>query len=103
MVFMLILIGIFSAALIVGVIIDEEVLCYISLVFLLIFLFWFFVLLGDSISTKNIIEDIKANPQVYSTFEKHDMNKNIKRVKQMYGTIFSFYNGFELEYLDETN
>lgn len=103
MVFTLILIGIFLATLIIGVLIDDEVFCYISLTLLLIIGFGFFVLLGDSIATKNSIKDIRANPQAYSIFEKHDMNKNIKSVKKMYGTIFSFYNGFDLEYLDETN
>ena len=103
MVFMLIVIGILLVAFIVGLIIDEEMLYYMSLVFLLIVGFLFFAFLGDSISTKNSIKDIRANPQVYSIFEKHDMNKKIKNAKEMYGTIFSFYNDFDLEYLDETN
>ena len=103
MVFALILIGIFLVALIVAIIIDDEVIGIASFTCLLFFGFLFFALLGDSISTKNLIKDIRANPQAYSIFEKHDANKDIKSAKKMYGTIFSFYNGFDLEYLDETN
>lgn len=102
MVFMLILIGIFLVTLIVAVIIDEEDIGIFSFACVFITVLIFFGLLGDSISTKNSIKDIRANPQAYSVFEKHDMNKDIKRAKKMYGTIFSFYNGFDLDYLDET-
>ena len=101
MVFWIIVLVIGLICTIVGIIISEEL---VALPGAILFALGLVFLLGcgmNAAMTKNTIIDMRANPSNYTIFDKHDTNKDIKNAKAFQGTIFSFYNGFDLTYIEE--
>lgn len=101
MVFWIIVLVIGLIGLIVGIIISDELIAIPGAV---LFIAGLIFLIGGSVNavmTKNTIMDMRENPTNYTIFDKHDTNKDIKNAKVFQGTIFSFYNGFDLTYIEE--
>ena len=100
MVFFLILIGLMTVITVILAIVDEDA-WIILLVGTIIIAFCFLMITITSKATKGRITDIRENPTCYSIFDKHDANKRMRELKNLQGTIFSFYNGFDLTYIEE--
>lgn len=101
MVFWIIILVVGIILLIAWFCIDEELCLYPGVV---LFIMGLVFLIGgsvDAVMTKNTITDMRENPANYTIFDKHDTNKDIKNAKTFQGTIFSFYNGFDLTYIEE--
>ena len=101
MVFWIIILVVGIILLVVGFCIDED-LCVIPGVICFIVGLLFLIACGvNSVMIKNTITDMRENPNNYTIFDKHDTNKDIKNAKAFQGTIFSFFNGFDLTYIEE--
>ena len=100
MIFFLILIGVLVAwAILVATRQKDEcgIVCLLAVLFLVIFL----AILLASIAFKGEVRDMRENPEMYTIFDKHRVNESIQSARRFQGTIFSFYNGFDLTYIEE--
>ena len=100
-VFWLIVLGVGIILIVLGIRLEDELVAIPGIVFFCLGVIW---VLGGFVTasmTKSEIIDMRENPAIYSIFDKHDINKTIKKAKGFQGTIFSFYNGFDLTYIEE--
>ena len=101
MVFWLIVLGVGIILITLGIILDDELVALPGIVFFCLGVVWVLGGFLNASMNKNDITDMRENPAMYSIFDKHDMNKTIKRAKGFQGTIFSFYGDFDLTYIEE--
>lgn len=100
MIFFLILTGVLVAWAILVTIRQKDECGLVCLMAVLILCIFIAILLA-SIAFKGEVRDIRENPEMYSIFDKHRVNEVIQSARKFQGTIFSFYNGFDLTYIEE--
>lgn len=101
MVFSIICCSLGVIALVLGLIFDEEISSIGGLVLTILMVIFLVGGLADSVSNQREWEDMRKNPEVYSVFERHEANEEMKKHVIFKGSIFSFYNGYEFEYFEE--
>jgi len=100
MIFWLIVLGLLLVTAILGKIIHDEDLIFVASLFLSVLTLIVLILILFSVSEKGTITDMRENPGMYSTNEIEDENERIMKFRKLHGSIFSFYNGFDLTYLE---
>lgn len=101
MVFTIIFCSVFIIMLVLGLIFDENISFIFGLVGALFLAFTLVLCAADSVSNQREWEDMRDNPSMYSIYEIHEANEKMKEHMRYKGSIFSFYNGYEFEYLEE--
>lgn len=101
MVFSIICCSLGVIALVLGLIFDEEISAFAGLLLTIIMVICLIGGAADSVYSQRKWEDMRNNPEVYSIFEKHEANEEMKKHVVFKGSIFSFYNGYEFEYFEE--